>query len=345
MLRRRPRARHPQALTLRGPPVYPAGPFPEGTVSDGPPESGPIPHGNVPLFAILTLFPEALRPYLEAGIVGLAHRAGLVDLRLVDFRDFARDRHRTVDDRPFGGGPGMVLRPEPILECVEWLEACEGPFRKLLLCPAGRRFDQERAEELAREPRVLLLCGRYEGFDERIAELGDFEPLSIGDYVLAGGEIPALAVTEACVRLLPGALGDERSAGADSFRRAVCGSEAGTGAGSGARSGKMLDHPHYTRPRVYRGRSVPEVLLAGDHARIAEWRERMALEKTRKWRPDLLEVAADRSAEQKPANEHEARPPEAPSEAQNSSGSLESEASRTRPVPKKGRSDERGPER
>lgn len=264
-------------------------------MSDRPPEHGRTPTGPAPLFTILTLFPEALQPYLEAGIVGLAHRRGLVDLSLVDFRDFARDRHRTVDDRPFGGGPGMVLRPEPIVECVEWLERRDGAYRKLLLCPGGRRFDQSGAAELAQESRVLLLCGRYEGFDERIAELCGFEPLSIGDYVLAGGEIASLAVTEACVRLLPGALGDERSAAEDSF--------------SGSSSGEALDHPHYTRPRDFRGLTVPEVLLEGDHARIARWRERMALERTRKWRPDLLRNPSARADESRfDASESRAAP-------------------------------------
>lgn len=217
----------------------------------------------MPFFAILTLFPEALEAYCRSGILGLARQQGLVRVLLVDFRDFARDRHRTVDDRPFGGGPGMVLRPEPIVECVEWLEARHGPFRKLALCPSGRTFDQPMAEELSRAERVLLLCGRYEGFDERIFDLLEIEPVSLGEFVLSGGELAALAVVEASARLVPGVLGDERSAHQDSF----------------GPSGS-LDHPHYTRPREYRGLAVPEVLLGGDHRAIEAWRAERARERT-----------------------------------------------------------------
>jgi len=226
----------------------------------------------VPLFAILTLFPEALEPYLASSIVGIAREKGLARILLVDFRDFARDRHRTVDDRVFGGGPGMLLKPEPIVDCVEWLERRHGTFRKIMLCPGGRRFVQSDAHALAEEERVLLLCGRYEGFDERISQLLEFEPLSVGDYVLSGGELPALAIVEASVRLLPGVLGDERSAVEESFQR-----EGG------------LDHPHYTRPRVYRGLEVPEVLLSGNHASIESWRKEQARARTRAKRPDLFD--------------------------------------------------------
>ncbi len=222
------------------------------------------------LFAILTLFPEALLPYTRASILRQAQDKGLVEIRLVDFRDFTRDRHRAVDDRPFGGGPGMVLKPEPIVECVEWLERRHGEFKKIVLCPAGTPFRQRNAEALAREERILLLCGRYEGFDARILTSLDFEEVSVGDFVLAGGELPALAVTEAVVRLVPGVLGDERSAENDSF---------------GA-SGD-LDHPHYTRPRVFRGEPVPDVLLSGDHARIQRWRSEAARTRTLSRRPDL----------------------------------------------------------
>ena len=231
----------------------------------------------MPLFAILTLFPEALEPYLASSIVGIAQEKGAAEILLVDFRDFARDRHRTVDDRPFGGGPGMVLRPEPVIECIEWLEARHGAFRKLMLCPSGARYEQRHAHELAEEERTLLLCGRYEGFDERIAELCGFERYSVGDYVLAGGELPALTIVESVARLLPGVLGDERSAIEDSFQA------------SGG-----LDHPHYTRPRVFRGLEVPDVLLSGDHERIARWRQARARERTRENRPDLLGPAPER---------------------------------------------------
>ena len=222
-----------------------------------------------PLFTILTLFPEALQPYLEVGILGIARARGLVEVQLVDFRDWARDRHRTVDDRPFGGGPGMVLKPEPLFEAVEWIEAQHGPHRRLVMDPAGRRFDQPAAAELSTVERTMLICGRYEGLDERLYEELDLKPVSVGDFVLCGGELPALCVVEAAARLVPGALGDERSAEQDSFQ------------------GDQLDHPHYTRPRVWRGREVPEVLFSGDHARIDAWRRERAMERTRDRRPDL----------------------------------------------------------
>jgi tRNA (guanine37-N1)-methyltransferase len=235
-----------------------------------PPDERPRPRFDVPLFVLLTLFPEALEPYLHSSIVGIAQQKGAVSIDLVDFRDFARDRHRTVDDRPFGGGPGMVLRPEPVIDCVEWLEERHGRFKKLMMCPGGTPFCQAAAQELSQEERVLLLCGRYEGFDERIAECLDFERVSVGDYVLCGGELPALSIVEAAVRLLPGVLGDERSAVEESFQ------ESGD-----------LDHPHYTRPREFRGHEVPEVLLSGDHGRIEQWRREQARERTRSARPDL----------------------------------------------------------
>jgi len=226
----------------------------------------------VSFFAILTLFPEALEPYVASGILRVAREKGLLEVQLVDFRDFTRDRHRTVDDRPFGGGPGMLLKPEPIAECIEWLERRHGAFHKIALCPSGTPFRQARAEELRAHERVLLLCGRYEGFDTRLLEHFGFEELSIGDFVLAGGELPALCVVESVARLLPGVLNDERSAVEESF---------------GESGG--LDHPHYTRPRVFRGAEVPEVLLSGDHARIRHWRELRAAERTAERRPDLLE--------------------------------------------------------
>jgi tRNA (guanine37-N1)-methyltransferase len=230
----------------------------------------------VPLFAILTLFPDALRPYLAESILGSARERGLVEVLLVDFRDFARDRHRTVDDRPFGGGPGMLLKPEPIADCIEWLEARHGAFRRFALCPGGRPFRQELAVELARDmatperARTLLLAGRYEGFDARLREELALEELSLGDFVLSGGELAALAVVESVTRLLPGALGDDRSAQQDSFTDPA-----------------LLDCPHYTRPRVWRGREVPPVLLSGDHQKIDAWRTEQARGRTRAHRPDL----------------------------------------------------------
>lgn len=232
------------------------------------------------LFAILTLFPEAIEPYLGASILGSARQRGLIETLVVDFRDFTRDRHRTVDDRPFGGGPGMLLRPEPIAECVEWLEARYGAFRRLAMCPSGRVFRQADAASLSSEPRVLLLAGRYEGFDERLLDAFDFERLSLGDFVLSGGELPAVCVLEAAARLIPGVLGDEESAAQDSFQH---GTTSAHTAGS-----PTLDTPHYTRPRTWRGKEVPDVLLSGHHGQIERWRASAALERTRRRRPDLL---------------------------------------------------------
>ena len=228
----------------------------------------------MPLFTILSLFPEALDQYLQAGVVGQGRARGAFAAQVLDFRDFARDRHRTVDDRPFGGGPGMVLKPEPIVEAVEWIEERHGPHRRIALCPSGRTFDQTVAQELhehltrpEEDGRLLLLCGRYEGFDERIYEELRLERLSLGNFVLAGGELAALCVVEAVARLIPGVLGDDRSAQQDSFD---------------PREGSLgpLDHPHYTRPRAYRGREVPPVLFSGDHSRIQAWRAERAAERT-----------------------------------------------------------------
>ena len=222
------------------------------------------------LFTFLTLFPELVEAYASASILGSAQARGLIEVEPVDFRDFTRDRHRTVDDRPFGGGPGMVLKPEPILDAVEWLERHRGPSRKIMLTPQGRPFDQRLAEELSKEKQITLLAGRYEGFDERVREECEWDEISMGDFVLCGGELPGLAVLEAVARLVPGVLGDDESAEQDSFQ-----------AGAG------LDHPHYTRPRVFRGRSVPDVLLSGDHAAITAWRQERARERTLSRRPDL----------------------------------------------------------
>ncbi|MCA8948999.1 MAG: tRNA (guanosine(37)-N1)-methyltransferase TrmD [Planctomycetes bacterium] len=208
--------------------------------------------------AILTLFPAALRPYLDESILGIAQARGLLQVDLVDFRNHAYDPHRTVDDRPFGGGPGMVLKPEPIFDAVEDLERTHGSFHKILLCPRGRTFDQRRARALSTAERVLLLCGRYEGFDERIRLGASFEEISLGDFVLAGGELAALCVLEAAVRLIPGVLGCAESAALESFET------------------ELLDYPQYTRPREFRGMSVPDVLLSGDHAAVARWRTEQA---------------------------------------------------------------------
>lgn len=216
------------------------------------------------LFVVLTLFPEAMEAYADTSILGVAREKGLVRTEFIDFRDFARDRHRTVDDRPFGGGPGMVLKPEPVAEAVEWVEKRHGTCRKIALCPSGRQFRQSVAEEYLGDERILFLCGRYEGFDERIVSVLGFEKLSLGEFVLAGGELPALCAIEAVARLVPGVLGDERSAVEDSFG-----------------SSGELDHPHWTRPRTWRGEEVPEVLLGGDHAAIARWRAAQAARRGR----------------------------------------------------------------
>ncbi len=204
--------------------------------------------------AILTLFPEAIRPYLDESILGIAQAQGNLRVDLVDFRNYTLDPHRTVDDRPFGGGPGMVLKPEPIFAAVEDLERAHGPFHKVLLCPRGRTFDQPKARELSRRERVLFLCGRYEGYDERIRQGFAWEEISLGNFVLAGGELAALVMLEAAVRTIPGVLGCAESAVLESFE------------------GEWLDYPQYTRPRAFRGMAVPDVLMSGDHAAVARWR-------------------------------------------------------------------------
>jgi tRNA (guanine37-N1)-methyltransferase len=219
---------------------------------------------------IFTIFPGMLEGPLAQSLLGRAIERGLLDVRVHDIRSFAdpRDRHRQVDDASYGGGPGMVLKPEPVFAAVEALGERRG--RTLLLTPAGRRFDQRVARELAREPSVVLICGRYEGIDERVAQGLPAEELSIGDYVLAGGELPALVVLEAVSRLVPGVIGNEVSHERDSFE------------------GNLLDHPHYTRPREFRGMAVPDALVSGDHGEVERWRREAALEKTRRNRPDLL---------------------------------------------------------
>jgi tRNA (guanine37-N1)-methyltransferase len=206
------------------------------------------------LCAILTLFPEALRPYLEESILGIAQARGKLEVELVNFRDFTTDRHRSVDDRPFGGGPGMVLMPQPIFDAVEATERKYGAFHKILLCPRGRTFTQQKARELTKHPRLLFLCGRYEGLDERIRQAIAWDEISVGDYILAGGELPALTALEATVRLLPGVLGCDQSAQQESFEN------------------DLLDYPQYTRPREFRGMTVPDVLISGDHGAVARWR-------------------------------------------------------------------------
>jgi tRNA (guanine37-N1)-methyltransferase len=229
-------------------------------------------------FHVLTIFPEFFRGPFEHGVVARARQAGAVTIRVHDLRDWTYDRHRSVDDRPFGGGEGMVLRPGPIFEAVEtiWPERDRERRRVILLSAQGARFDQRTAERWSRLEELLLICGRYEGVDERVSlHLAD-EEVSIGDYVLSGGELAAVVVIDTVARLLPGVLGNEASSRFESF-------------GDGAGQPGLLDCPHYTRPAEFRGWRAPEVLLGGDHAAIDEWRRRAAVEKTRPCRPDLLE--------------------------------------------------------
>ena len=240
---------------------------------------------------IVTIFPDFFRGPLDYGIVRRAREAGLATIDVHDLRGFAHDRHKTVDDRPFGGGEGMVLKPEPIFECVESLGMAKGEQRKaresvILLSAQGKRFDQRVAGELAALDRMVLICGRYEGVDERVgAYLADRE-LSIGDYVLSGGEMGAAVIVDAVTRLIPGAVGNAASTQQESFTAAE--SIAGEGPDSTCGSGGLLDYPHYTRPAEFRGMGVPEVLVSGNHEEIRRWRKRTALEKTLRNRPDLL---------------------------------------------------------
>jgi len=217
---------------------------------------------------VITIFPPLVRAVLAESLIGKAADAGTLDLRVHDLRDWATDRHRSVDDESFGGGPGMVLKPEPLFAAVESLDPDRG--RVLAMSPAGRLLDQPFAAELAGEAHVTILCGRYEGFDERVIDGLPAEEVSIGDYVVSGGELPALVLVEAVTRLVPGVIGDEGSHQQDSF----------TDAG-------LLDHPHYTRPQEFRGMRVPDVLVSGDHAAVAAWRRHASEDKTRRNRPDL----------------------------------------------------------
>jgi tRNA (guanine37-N1)-methyltransferase len=218
---------------------------------------------------VITIFPELIRAPLTQSLLGKAIDARVLGIRVHDLRDHTDDPHRTVDDTPFGGGPGMVMKPEVWFRAVESLDPDRG--RVVLLSPAGRRLDQALVRELSAEPHLTLLCGRYEGVDERVVEGLPAEEVSIGDYVLSGGELPALVVIEAVTRLVPGVIGREASHEQDSFSEA-----------------HRLDHPHYTRPREFRGMPVPEVLLGGNHAEIERWRREAAEEKTRRNRPDLI---------------------------------------------------------
>jgi tRNA (guanine37-N1)-methyltransferase len=262
-------------------------------------------------FDLITIFPEFFNGPLEHGIVRRAREAGLIEARVQDLRVFTKDRHRTVDDRPFGGGEGMVMKPEPLYEAVESLlghgvgSAAEPAAPKastaiVLLSAAGKRFTQETARRYAGLEQIIFICGRYEGVDERVAEHLATEEISVGDFVLSGGELPAMLVVDAVTRLLPGALGNEASAQNESFsadnalpREAqhlapLRRSNEHLGLENDNRNGLLLDYPHYTRPAEFRGWAVPEVLIGGNHAEVAKWRRKAALEKTQRNRPDLL---------------------------------------------------------
>ena len=224
-------------------------------------------------FEVFTLLPEVFPPYLESSILQRARQNGLIDVRLHNIRDWARDKHHTTDDTPYGGGGGMVMKPEPLFEAVESILGPLSGLPVILLSPQGRVFSQAIARALSAHERIALICGRYEGVDERIRQHLVTDEISIGDYVLTGGELPALILIDAVTRLLPGALGDP------------------TGAEDDSHAGGLLEYPHYTRPPEFRGEAVPEILLSGDHAKIDKWRREQSLLRTLERRPDLLEKA------------------------------------------------------
>jgi len=232
-------------------------------------------------FDVFTLFPEVFQPYLQTSILERARQRGLLQVNLHNIRDFTHDRHHITDDEPYGGGGGMVMKPEPIFAAVEAVLGTPPACPVILLTPQGRLFNQMVAYELAAQPQVALICGRYEGVDERVRLHLVSDEISIGDYVLTGGELPALVIIDAVARLIPGALGDPEAALDDSH------------------ASGLLEYPHYTRPPEFRGWRVPEVLLSGDHARIARWRREQALLRTYQRRPDLLERAELSEADRK----------------------------------------------
>jgi len=238
-------------------------------------------------FEVFTLLPEVFTPYLESSILQRARQRGLVDVRVHNIRDYTHDKHHTTDDTPYGGGGGMVMKPEPVFEAIESVLGLASPPTQpppvpvILLTPQGRVFTQRVAEELARHDRIALLCGRYEGVDERIREHLVTDEISIGDYVLTGGELPALIIIDALSRLVPGVLGDP------------------TGAEDDSHSLGLLEYPHYTRPPEFRGWKVPDVLLSGDHGKVDTWRREQALLRTHKKRPDMLEKAELSEEDQK----------------------------------------------
>jgi len=244
-------------------------------------------------FDILTLFPAIFDGYLGQSLLKKGIDAGLISVQLHDIRRWSRDKHHKVDDRPFGGGPGMILQVEPVVECVEAVQQLAQPQglqpgHLVMLSPRGRTLNQKIVEELAAKPRLLVLCGRYEGFDERVFDILQPDEISIGDYVLNGGEVAAMAVIDAVIRLIPGVLGDEESSQHDSFSR------------SNSSSGnRLLEFPQYSRPREFRGHEVPEVLISGNHEQIARWRREQSYLSTRKRRADLLDDSKHISKDEK----------------------------------------------
>ncbi|HSZ01925.1 MAG TPA: tRNA (guanosine(37)-N1)-methyltransferase TrmD [Terriglobales bacterium] len=253
---------------------------------------------------IVTIFPDFFRGPLDHGIIRRAQEASLAKIEVHDLRAFAHDRHKTVDDRPFGGGEGMVLKPEPIFECIEALNVASLERRNdaresvVLLSAQGKRFDQSVANELVALERIVLICGRYEGVDERVGHYLADRELSIGDYVLSGGELGAAVIVDCVTRLIPGAVGNQASTQQESFTR-FPDAQPGNGPSSTCTSGGLLDYPHYTRPADFRGMGVPEVLASGNHEEIRRWRHRTALEKTLRNRPDLLDKAVLSDEDQK----------------------------------------------
>lgn len=238
---------------------------------------------------ILTLFPEMFSSPLSGGVFRIAQEKGLLSFSIYNIRDFTHDRHRTVDDRPFGGGPGMLLKPEPIFEAFENIKKTNQPWKEetpiILLSPQGRLFNQQIARDLAQKSALLLICGHYEGVDERVKEHLATDEISIGDYVLSGGELPALVIADAVTRLIPGVLGSEESIKDESFNEG------------------LLEYPQYTRPASYRGWTVPEILLSGNHQEIDRWRRRKSMERTLKHRQDLTKDAGSSQEElEKPAD-------------------------------------------
>ncbi|MCA9205141.1 MAG: tRNA (guanosine(37)-N1)-methyltransferase TrmD [Planctomycetales bacterium] len=229
-------------------------------------------------FDVLTLFPALFDSYLQQSLLNKAIASGLVEVHRHDFRDWTTDKHRSVDDRPFGGGPGMVIKVEPVVQCVEHVRTlADDPGHLVLLTPQGETLGQPLVERLAEHRRLILLCGRYEGFDQRVIDILRPQEISIGDYILNGGEVAAMVTIDAVVRLVPGVLGDQESHVDDSF----------------SRGNRRLECAQYTRPREFRGLSVPEVLLSGDHEQVARWRREQSYLRTRQRRPDLLDEPAD----------------------------------------------------